>query len=261
MDRLSVLALQMDIVWQDPKANRQHIESLLKGAPPTDVIIFPEMFTSGFSKYPSNGEEPGGETALWMQKIAGEHDALVMGSYNVREKGKSYNRLLVVTKTGIVGQYDKRHLFRMAGEDERYSGGNTRTIIEYKGWRICPLVCYDLRFPVWSRNTMGEDGRMDYDLLIYVANWPRARAYHWDSLLIARAIENQAFVVGINRVGVDGNDISYNGCSSILDPLGNRLAHSTEQESLLFAQLDKNVQEKLRKSFPVWMDADQFTIL
>jgi predicted amidohydrolase len=214
------------------------------------------MFTTGFTMNASeHAESMEGDTLLWMKGIAAEKNSVVCGSIIVVERKKFYNRLLWVQPDGQVHFYDKRHLFRMAGEHKTFSGGNKKLIVEWKGWRICPMVCYDLRFPVWSRNVN------DYDLLLYVANWPQRRKYAWNQLLIARAIENQCYVAGVNRVGLDGQNITYSGDSVVLDPLGQkRSSLKTLATAIETVTLNGKTLSELRKEFPVLMDADQFKI-
>lgn len=254
---LHLSLLQLDLRWENHEANRQHIETMLQGASQTDVIVLPEMFTTGFSMNPAPlAEEMHGRTMQWMKGLAKQHQALVMGSIIIMEGGQYYNRFVAMGPQGTVTTYDKRHCFRMAGEHEHYEPGQKRVVFSYKGWRICPQICYDLRFPVWSRTHSGPDGP-DYDLLIYVANWPSPRVTHWDALLKARAIENQAFVVGVNRIGVDGSSWSYPGHSVALDPLGKVLVQGGDQEALLSATFDLEQIRAYRTKFPVWKDADK----
>ena len=199
-----------------------------------------------------------------MRKLTEKHSALVIGSLMVREGSLYYNRLWAFTEDGLIGSYNKRHLFSMAGEEAVYAKGKERLFLGWKGWRICPMVCYDLRFPVWSRNKYSseEEGVMPYDLLIYVANWPQRRVSHWDALLKARAIENQSYVVGVNRVGEDGNQIVYNGHSTITNYVGEELATLPDhQEGLLTACSEKDGLMEYRQKFPAWQDADSFTLL
>ncbi|MEM7512771.1 MAG: amidohydrolase [Bacteroidota bacterium] len=262
MNSLTVSALQLDLAWENPTENRKKIERmLLNGAPPSDIIVLPEMFTNGFTMASSSAyEEMGGDTHQWLEEMARQYNCLFLGSLIIKENDQYYNRLLAVSEDGLLAQYDKRHLFRMANEDENYTGGTEWVTFEYRGWKICPQICYDLRFPVWSRNKEDAQKQMSYDLLIYVANWPAKRVHHWDTLLKARAIENQAFVVGVNRVGTDGIDIPYVGHTAILSYVGDALAYSENEENLLTATLRPEGIRKYRKSFPVWKDADNFSL-
>lgn len=262
METLNIYLYQMDIVWENPAQNRAKIELWLAGiGRKVDLVVLPEMFTTGFSMIPQGKAEKGGaETIGWLQKLAANYQITLTGSLIVEEDGHYYNRLVVVDASGLIYQYDKRHLFRMAGEDKVYAAGSEIGVFTLKGWRICPLICYDLRFPVWSRNRLKEEGKLQYDLLLYVANWPERRAHHWKSLLVARAIENQAWVAGVNRVGKDGNDIQYSGDSVVLDPLGVTVSAGSQQENTLFAALDPAALREYREKFPAWMDGDAFSL-
>ena len=256
MNPLRLTLLQLDLHWENHVANQRHIQEMLVGQSQTDVIVLPEMFTTGFSMNPAPlAETMDGLTIQWMQHLAQAHDALVMGSIIIEEAGKYYNRMIAMEPEGLVAQYDKRHCFRMAGEHEHYTAGQDRVIFSYKGWRICPQICYDLRFPVWSRTHSDADGP-DYDLLVYVANWPSPRVSHWDALLRARAIENQAFLIGVNRVGIDGSSWAYPGRSVVLDPLAKVLVQGEAEEEILFTTLAPETLTAYRTKFPVWKDAD-----
>lgn len=257
---LRVALMQVPLVWEDAQANREALAEFLEPlVGEVDLIVLPEMFTTGFTMQPDGlEEEPQGPTLQWMQTWAARTGAMLMGSLIVRDQGHFRNRLLMVRPDGSADHYDKRHLFRMAGEHESYTGGQKRQLVEWKGWRICPQVCYDLRFPVWSRNRLGtEDG---YDLLVYVANWPERRVSHWKTLLQARAIENQSYVIGVNRVGEDGNGIAYSGDSAVVDALGKVLCTATDQIQVLRAVLHRESQDQYREKFPAWKDADSFTV-
>ncbi|MEM6765321.1 MAG: amidohydrolase [Bacteroidota bacterium] len=262
MKPLAVAALQLDLAWENPSLNRHKIEEMLEQkSSAVDVIILPEMFTTGFTmSSPSCYEAMEGETHMWLVEMAKRHQCLLVGSLIIQENEKFYNRLLAVSEEGLIAQYDKRHLFRMANEDQHYDAGQEWVSFEYRGWKICPQICYDLRFPVWSRNKMGAEQELSYDLLVYVANWPSKRVHHWDALLKARAIENQAYIVGVNRVGVDGIEVPYSGHSTILSYVGDELAYEEEREVLLTAELDPAPMKKYRKRFPVWKDADSFSL-
>lgn len=266
MTPLHITALQLDLVWENPAANRAHIEEFLLQSVPspsfsTDLILLPEMFTTGFTMNAAkNHEEMEGETEQWMMQLARKYDALVGGSIIIREDADYFNRFLLVGPEGLMAEYDKRHLFRMSGEHEHYEAGGNWTWFEYKGWKIVPMICYDLRFPVWSRNRIRGDGSLACDLLLYVANWPEKRKRHWETLLRARAIENQCYVVGVNRVGVDGFDIPYSGNSMILDYMGDNLAYHEGTEKMLTAQLDPQPMQEWRTKFPIWKDADVFEL-
>lgn len=254
---MNILLMQIPLQWENPSANRQYIESQLADyQEEKDIVLIPEMFTTGFSmEAEKNAETMQGESVKWLEALAKTHNCLIVGSLIITENGQYYNRLLAFSPEGLLAKYDKRHLFRMAGEHSHYAAGTEKAIFHYKGWKIRPLICYDLRFPVWSRNVEQE-----YDLLLYVANWPERRVAHWNALLKARAIENQCFVAAVNRVGTDANNIIYSGDSAIIDPLGNVLAHNSGEEKLLSAHLDKEAMETYRKNFPAWIDADNFQI-
>ena len=255
--QLTVSAIQTHLYWENPVQNRVHIEEQIsKISSDTDIIVLPEMFTTGFSMDPRLiAETMCGETIQWMQNLAAARNCAVCGSVIIEENGNYYNRFLFVT-TDRIQQYDKKHLFTMAGEHKHYEPGGSRIVIEYKDWRICPMICYDLRFPVWSRNDL------EYDLLIYVANWPKTRIHAWDTLLQARAIENMCYVVGVNRIGLDGYGYEYNGHSGIYDMLGHAMGNSpaTKQESVTVT-LNKEKLQKVRKKLPFLDDADSFTVV
>ncbi|TVQ48514.1 MAG: amidohydrolase, partial [Gammaproteobacteria bacterium] len=233
MHDLTVSLIQAATHWHDPKANMamygERIEALGEASP--DLIVLPETLLSGFTREAqAQAETMDGPGVAWMREMAQRADAVVTGSLVIADHDAIYNRLIWATPEGGLEWYDKRHLFRMAGEHKRYAGGRDRLIVEWRGWRICPLVCYDLRFPVFCRNRWDATRGADYDLLLFVANWPQARRHAWRSLLVARAIENLSWVVGVNRVGRDGNDVPYAGDSLVVDPLGELLADLGERE-------------------------------
>ncbi|GAB4403116.1 MAG: amidohydrolase [Bacteroidia bacterium] len=262
MERLRVAALQLDLKWQDPPANRRRIEDMLGTLhEPADMILLPEMFTTGFTmEAASYAEEPEGETLDWMIQQAREHRAVVGGSIIVQEDGRYFNRFMLAGADELLAEYDKRHLFRLAGEHEAFARGEAWSWYLYKGWRVVPMICYDLRFPVWSRNRADKRGQLACDLLIYVANWPSPRIRHWEILLQARAIENQCFVIGLNRVGTDGKGLHYPGASLVVDPRGEVLARGDDSEMLMQVVLDPAPMLQYREDFPVWMDADTFEL-
>jgi omega-amidase len=249
---------QQALAWHDAPANRAHFASILAPlAGTTDLVILPEMFTTGFTMKPEQFAEPAdGETRAWLLEQAKALDAAVGGSVAVNDEGRYYNRFMLALPGGPTYWYDKRHLFRMAGEHRKYDGGSHALIIEWRGIRLCPLVCYDLRFPVWSRRRP----ELDYDLLIYSANWPAARRLAWTTLLRARAIENQAFVAGVNRVGEDGNGIAYLGDSVVLDFTGQPLVELNEKPQVVTVPLDLEASRGWRDKFPAHLDADAFTL-
>lgn len=255
MESLRLTILQTNLIWQNSGLNLQQFAAKLanlKGG--TDLVILPEMFTTGFSMDTSLAEEPGGETEIWMKEQSRNLNAAIIGSIIVRVGDKYYNRLLFVAPDGSVQHYDKRHLFTYGHEDKHYSAGRKRLVVEYKGWKICPLICYDLRFPVWSRNNE------DYDLLVYVANWPSVRTFAWSSLLIARAIENQCYVAGVNRTGIDGNGLEYCGASVCLDYLGNEIISCADHVGTFTTELSKQDLQKYRHDFPALADQDKFIL-
>lgn len=253
--KLQITIVQAGLCWENAAANHQHFEELLQTVSSTDIIVLPEMFSTGFSmKVEALAEPANGKTLLWMQQVAREKNAVVTGSVMITEDGKYYNRLYWCFPDGKVQHYDKRHLFRMGQEHEYYTAGTEKIFPEYKGWRICPLVCYDLRFPVWARNT-----EPFYDVLIYVANWPEVRSYPWKTLLTARAMENQCYVAGVNRVGDDGNQIPHAGDSGVIDPKGEWILRADPGvESVQTIVIDKSELEDFRKKFPVLLDGDRF---
>jgi predicted amidohydrolase len=250
--------------WHDAPANRDYYGALARSCVGSDLIVLPETFLSGFSNdIRASAETMGGEGVAWMRTLAEETGAVLCGSLAIREGDTVYNRLLWMRPDGTHAHYDKRHLFRMAGEHTRYGGGRERLLVELKGWRVLPQVCYDLRFPVWLRNRRmeGAAGGMDYDLAVFVANWPAARRMPWRILLRARAIENLCYVVGVNRVGVDGNALAYAGDSAVLDMHGTALAEFGAQEQVATVALDPAALLAHRERFPAWMDADDFTLV
>ena len=260
---LRVSLVQGATRWHDAAANRDYYGTLarsLRGA--TDLVVMPETFLSGFTNETlGNAETMDGEGIAWLRDLAAEVGATLTGSLVVRDGERCVNRLVWMRPDRSFEIYDKRHLFRMAKEHERYGGGDARLIVELNGWRICPQVCYDLRFPVWLRNRYDRSaGRFDYDLLLFVANWPSARRYAWSTLLRARAIENLAYCVGVNRVGVDGNDLHYAGDSVALDFIGQPIVELGAQEQVVTVSLDPGLLAGHRERFPAWMDADEFEI-
>jgi omega-amidase len=260
---LRVSLVQGATRWHDAAANREYYGSLVRSLRgQSDLIILPETFLSGFTNETlGNAEDMTGEGVRWLSALASEVAAVVTGSLIIRDGDKCVNRLIWARPDGSSEIYDKRHLFRMADEHLRYAGGSERLIVELNGWRVCPQVCYDLRFPVWLRNRFDRDAqRFDYDLMIFVANWPAPRRHAWSTLLRARAIENLGYCVGVNRVGVDGNNIAYAGDSAAIDFLGQPLAELGAQEQIVTVSLDPVALKLHRERFPAWMDADRFTI-
>jgi omega-amidase len=253
-----VTLAQQPLAWQDPAANRAHFAGLLAplgGA--TDLIVLPEMFTTGFTMKPEEFSEPAdGETRAWLLHQARTLDAAIGGSVAVNDRGRYFNRFMLATPQGDLYTYDKRHLFRMGGEHRHYGAGAHASIIEFRGLRLCPLVCYDLRFPVWSRRRP----ELDYDLVIYSANWPAARRHAWQTLLRARAIENQAYCVGVNRVGDDGLGVAHLGDSVALDFMGQALLDLGSDARLATVPIDPDAVRGWRDRFPAHLDADAFTL-
>lgn len=256
MDNLKLALIQSDIYWQEIGANLAMFEEKIwQITDPVDIIVLPEMFQTGFTMaHQGLGEPMNLTTFKWMKQMAAQKQAVVTGSYIVSEGGQVFNRLIWMQPDGQWHKYDKRHLFRMADEHHHYGMGQEKIIVEWKGWKICPLICYDLRFPVWSRNR-----NLEYDLLLYVANWPAVRVGAWDALLKARAIENVAYSLGLNRVGEDGKGIAYNGHSGAYSPKGETLAFS-EEEEILMISLDGEGLTRFREKFPAQLDADDFSI-
>lgn len=255
MQNLRVTIVQPDIIWENAEANLKKYEELLSSPDETDLIIFPEMFTTGFSMQPEKLKETmSGISVQWMKKLAKTTNASVVGSLIIEENEKMYNRAVWAFPDGKTEVYDKHHLYTMGEETKHYVAGTSKTIVEYKGWKICPLICYDLRFPVWVRNLE------DYDLLIYMANWPSPRHHVWKNLLLARAIENQCYCAGVNRVGNDGSGLSYLGNSALVSPKG-FADFLGEQEEIRTFELSMSELQHFRKVFPLLNDRDQFKIL
>lgn len=255
---LNIALIQTDLTWENPEQNRAHISKKIEAiVDPVDIIVLPEMFTSGFTMQPQNvAETMQGETISWMKTVAAKTQAAITGSLVITEADKYYNRMVFVHPNGKIEQYDKRHTFTLAGEDKVYTAGSNKIMIDYKGWNICPLVCYDLRFPVWSRNSD------HYDVLIYVASWPAIRMVAWDTLLKARAIENMSYCVGVNRVGKDANNHEYSGHSAVYDVLGNRIdTIPFDQEVIEIVTLKKQDIALNRSKFNFLADQDQFSIM
>jgi len=255
MSALNITLLQETLSWMDGEANLRHFDAQLDGLTGRDLIVLPEMFTTGFAMEAAKRSLPQVQVVEWLHQHARRTDALVGGSAAIQTENGAVNRFLLVEPDGTLHQYDKRHLFRMADEHHHYLPGEQRQVFEWRGWRILPQICYDLRFPVFSRN------RNDYDLAIYVANWPAPRALHWQALLLARAIENQAYVAGCNRVGSDGNQHHYSGDSQIISPQGDILsAAEPHQRARLDAELSLETLQAYRERFPAWQDADRFSL-
>ena len=262
MSTLTITTIQTDLIWEEKAANLRMLEQKINRIEQkTEIVVLPEMFNTGFSMKPELlAETMDGESVEWMKRMSRENGIVLTGSLMIEEDGSYYNRMIWMLPNGQYGHYDKRHLFAYAEEDKHYSPGNKRLIASVKGWKINLLVCYDLRFPVWSRQAQNEAGA-EYDVSIYVANWPERRSHAWKTLLCARAIENQCYVVGVNRVGTDANNINYSGNSLIIDPLGQVLYHMADEEDVNTITLQKELLEETRTKFPFWKDADSFKIL
>ncbi len=254
---LRVSLVQFEIAWEDPLANCALLEEKLQHLiNQTDVVVLPEMFSTGFSMNDQGAEIGHGPVIKWLKLMANRLNAVVVGSIKCKENNQFFNRFVALTPNGEKFCYDKKHLFRMGGEDQFYTAGNEKRIISYKNWNIAAFVCYDLRFPVWSRNV-----DLSYDLAIYVANWPAVRAHAWNTLLRARAIENLAYVVGVNRIGQDGNEIQYQGDSALISYLGNDLLNLSNEDSIRTLSISKSDLMEFREKFPTDLDADHFELI
>jgi omega-amidase len=253
---MKIALVQTSLCWEDPTENRSHLAQKITGfMEEVDLIVLPEMFSSGFTMKPKAvAEKMAGETLSWLHHLAKAKNCAITGSLVIEEDGKYYNRLVFVTPNGTIKAYDKRHLFTLAGEDKVYTAGTEKVIIEYKGFKICPLICYDLRFPVFSRN------QEDYDVLLYVANWPKARVNAWDILLKARAVENMCYTVGVNRTGTDNNQLDYVGHSQVVDYLGNYLLEPQESDGVYIIALDKSKMLETRDKLAFLNDQDAFKL-
>jgi predicted amidohydrolase len=262
MSTLSFTLIQTALHWEDKKANLHMLEQKIRSIAQSQIVVLPEMFSTGFSMKPELlAETMEGPSVQWMKKLSAEKKLILTGSLIIKEEEKYYNRLIWMLPNGSFGYYDKRHLFAYGKEDQHYAPGNKRLIASVNGWKINLLVCYDLRFPVWALQQRSEENDFEYDILLYVANWPERRNTAWKTLLRARAIENQCYVIGVNRVGNDGNDIFHSGDSMVIDPLGEILYHKTNDEDIHTIALDKDHLEQVRDRFPFWRDADDFKVL
>ena len=264
MSSLTISLIQSDLYWEDKARNLQQFETKIASLPgDSQVAVLPEMFSTGFSMRPEVfAEKMDGPTMAWLQQTARANRKIITGSLIIEEGGKYFNRLIWMLPNGTFYHYDKRHLFAYAGENDHYHAGDKRLIVQVNGWKIGLQVCYDLRFPVWARQKAATDSTDGlYDILLYVANWPQRRNLPWKTLLQARAIENQAYVIGVNRVGNDGNEIYHSGDSSLIDPLGNIIWQQADEESIFTYTFIKEDLEKVREQFPFLNDADPFMIL
>jgi omega-amidase len=257
MDNLKVTVYQGYLFWENIAKNLQNISLRLSNIRErTNLIILPEMFNTGFSMNAGAlGEEMGGKTMTWMNDTAKKYDCVVTGSLIIKENGKFYNRLIWMRPDGTYEHYDKRHLFALGKEHNTYTAGTKKLIVELNGWKICPMICYDLRFPVWMRNV-----DEDYDVLMIVANWPERRALHWRTLIPARAVENQSYVIAVNRVGHDGNEVYHSGDSTCISPNGDVVYYKRDEEDVYTFSIIHDEVEKTRRALPFLKDADKFTL-
>lgn len=258
MSILKITTFQAYLFWENIDKNLQNLGLRLSAIrEKTDLIVLPEMFSTGFSMNPEKlAEEMGGKTMQWMQAQSHKFECVITGTIIIREDGKYYNRLIWMRPDGTYETYDKRHLFGFAGEDKHYSAGNKKLIVELNGWKICPVICYDLRFPVWLRNRNAE-----YDMLLVLANWPERRSLHWRTLIPARAVENQSYVVAVNRVGHDGNETYHSGDSMCIDPNGKVIYYKPNDEDLYTFSVNLEEVQNSRRRHPFLQDADTFEII
>ncbi|HVG14494.1 MAG TPA: amidohydrolase [Chitinophagaceae bacterium] len=263
MSPLKITLIQSSLHWQDKDANILRFEEKIKSIKePIHIIVLPEMFTTGFSMEAKSLAEPmNGSTMQWMKRMAKEHRCILTGSIIIQENGRYYNRLIWMQPDGNYGFYDKRHLFANAGEDKHYECGHKRFIASVNGWKINLMICYDLRFPVWARQQANEEGGYEYDVLIYIANWPDKRNHAWKTLLQARAIENQCYAIGVNRVGEDANGHHYSGNSMAVDPLGEVLYHKEHEEDVYTVTFQRQHLNAVREKLPFLHEADPFLII
>ncbi len=264
MQDLKVSIIQTDLNWVNPVLNRDMLEKKIKDiTEPVDLVVLPEVFTTGFTIKPSDHAEPyKGETLSWMERMAAEKKAVLTGSIAVQDNDRFYNRMIWMQPDGKHFKYDKKHLFTFAGEQKEYTPGKERVVVKYKGWKFFLLICYDLRFPVWCKNTYSPEQGFEYDCIINIANWPAPRSHPWSILLTARAIENQAYVIGVNRIGTDGNNVSYSGYSAIINPLGETLTDiKPDEEKTETVTIQKKPLEDFRKKFRVANDWDKFRLI
>lgn len=263
MSSLTFTIIQTNLKWEQKALNLQMLEEKINCIQQkTEVVILPEMFSTGFSMRAEKlAEKTDGETIAWMKRVSSEKKIILTGSIIIADDENYYNRLIWMLPNGQMGFYDKKHLFAYADENKHYKAGNKRLIASVKGWRINLQVCYDLRFPVWSRQSAKEDDMLEYDVLIYIANWPEKRSQAWKTLLQARAIENQCFCIGVNRVGNDGNGIYYSGDSMAVNAMGEILYHKAHEEDVCTITLQKEDLQNIREKMPFWKDADSFKIL
>jgi omega-amidase len=263
MSNIKVSIVQTPLYWEDPAQNREMLgEKINAISGDAEIFVLPEMFTTGFTMNPQKcAESHKGETFQWMKKLAEEKNAVITGSIATEENGNYYNRLIWMQPDGNYHQYDKKHLFSFAGENQHFTPGRNKVIVEYKGWKILLMICYDLRFPVWIKNNYSEEKGFDYDCILCVANWPEARSHPWRVLLMARAIENQCFVIGVNRIGQDGNNVMYSGDSALISPLGENFSNiMPNQETVETIPMPRCQLDDFRKKFRVALDWDGFEL-
>ena len=263
MQDLNITLIQAKLFWENPDNNFKHFEMLLERVVNADLIVLPEMFTTGFTMESKKfADFMEGKSVHWMRNQAAKQNAVITGSLIIEDDGRYYNRLIWMQPDGELNYYDKRHLFSLAGEEKNYTSGKRKIFPEINDWKILPLICYDLRFPVWSRQSppFTELGAHPYDLLLYVANWPDRRIYAWQQLLIARAIENQSYVAGVNRVGADGNDVMHSGYSAIINPMGERIVEIIGDEAVIQQVLSAENLERVRTNLPFLDDRDEFEL-
>lgn len=261
MSDLKVTLVQTELDWEDVEANLNRFDQKLHGVEETDLIVLPEMFTTGFTMNPERVvQSMSGSSIQWMKNKAKIHNAVICGSLVIEESGDYFNRFIIAYPDGRIKHYDKRHLFSLVGEDEHYIGGKERLIVEVNGWKILPQICYDLRFPVFARSRKQAESHWEYDAVIYVANWPKPRIHAWDTLLKARAIENQAYCIGVNRIGYDQNDMEYVGHSAAYDFAGLAVAELNDQEITSTVTLNREPMRTFRERFPFQRDGDEFAI-
>ena len=258
MQNLTISIIQSDLVWEDVAANLKAFTKKIKAVKQSDLIVLPETFSTAFSMNSEHLAEPmNGKTMTWMATMAKEKNTVLAGSAILRENDHIFNRFIWMRPDGSFDKYDKRHLFRMGDEHNHFTAGSERLIVELKGWKICPQICYDLRFPVWSRNK-----KQEYDLLLYIANWPEVRIPAWEKLLYARAIENQCYVAGVNRIGIDGNGVNCSGNSMLIDSKGDLIWKAKDlEEETKTVKVSLDDLNGFRKKFPVGMDADEFEVI
>lgn len=262
MPDLKITIIQTNLKWEDKQANLKMLLDKIERIDTPEIVILPEMFTTGFSMKPEQlAETMDGHTINWMKQVAMTKKIILTGSVIIKEGEKYYNRLVWMLPNGEYGVYNKRHLFAYGREPEHYTAGHSRLIASVKGWKVNLQICYDLRFPLWARQKREETSEAEYDVLIYVANWPEKRNTAWKTLLQARAIENQCYVAGVNRVGMDGNGIYHSGDSMIIDPLGVILYQMEHKEDVFSITLQKEKLSEVRAKFPFWKDADNFLII